>query len=121
MKTQQPRKRTSPGPQSAVLERMNANVAGIDCGAAHHYVAVPVDRAPMPVQSFSTVTSGLRRLVEWLVACRVTSVAMEATGPPGVRPDWLDLGGLLTLLARHVHGDRPPAAAKPASFVIFCN
>jgi hypothetical protein len=59
---------------------MNANVAGIDCGATHHDVAVPVDRAPTPVQSFPTVTSGLRRLVEWLVACRVTSVAMEATG-----------------------------------------
>jgi transposase len=80
MKTHQPRKRTSPAPRSAVLERMNANVAGIDCGATHHYVAVPVDRAPMPVQSFPTVTSGLRRLVEWLVACQITSVAMEATG-----------------------------------------
>ena len=57
MKTHQPRTRTSPAPRSAVLERMNANVAGIDCGATHHYVAVPVDRAPTPVQSFPTVTS----------------------------------------------------------------
>jgi transposase len=78
MKTHQPRGRTSPPPRSAVLERMNANVAGIDCNATHLDVAVPVDRAPMPVQSFPTVTSGLRRLVDWLVACRVTSVAMEA-------------------------------------------
>jgi hypothetical protein len=76
MKTHQPRTRTSPAPRSAVLERVNASVAGIDCGATHHYVAVPVDRAPMPVQSFPTVTSGLRRLVEWLVACQITSVAI---------------------------------------------
>jgi transposase len=78
MKT--PYRHTSPPARSAVLERINPNVAGIDCGATHHYVAVPIDRAPMPVQSFPTVTSGLRRLVDWLVACRVTSVAMEATG-----------------------------------------
>jgi hypothetical protein len=40
MKTHQPRKRKSPAPRSAVLERMNTNVAGIDCGATHRYVAV---------------------------------------------------------------------------------
>lgn len=34
----------------------------------------------MPVQSFKTFTSDLLRLADWLAACRVTSVAMEATG-----------------------------------------
>ena len=33
-----------------------------------------------PVQSFKTFTSDLVRLADWLVACGVTSVAMEATG-----------------------------------------
>lgn len=63
-----------------VLTCLNPDVAGIDCGAAHHYVAVPPDRDPQPVQSFSTFTDGLQRLADWLTACRVTSVAMEATG-----------------------------------------
>ena len=63
-----------------VLEQINPNVAGIDCGAAQHYVAVPPDRDPHPVQAFSTFTGDLQRLADWLTACRVTSVAMEATG-----------------------------------------
>jgi transposase len=64
----------------SVLERINPDVAGIDCGAAEHFVAVPPGRDPTPVQSFRTFTSDLHRLAEWLIACRVTSVAMEATG-----------------------------------------
>jgi transposase len=63
-----------------VLERINLNAAGIDCGSAEHFVAVPPDRDPCPVQSFNTFTSDLLRLADWLTACGVTSVAMEATG-----------------------------------------
>jgi hypothetical protein len=77
------RRRRSPGkPRGSptVLDRINTNVAGIDCGSAEHLVAVPPDRDPTPVQSFQTFTSDLRRLADWLAACRVTSVAMEATG-----------------------------------------
>ena len=64
----------------SVLERINPNAAGIDCGATEHYVAVPPDRDPTPVQSFHTFTSDLIRLADWLTRCRITSVAMEATG-----------------------------------------
>ena len=64
----------------SVLERININVAGIDCGSAEHFVAVPPDRDPAPVQPFKTFTSDLLRLADWLTTCRVTSVAMEATG-----------------------------------------
>ena len=35
---------------------------------------------PTPVQSFTTFTGDLQRLAEWLTTCRVTHVAMEATG-----------------------------------------
>ena len=68
--------RVSPG----VLERINPRAAGIDCGSAEHFVAVPPDRDPTPVRSFKTFTSDLLRLADWLTACGVTSVAMEATG-----------------------------------------
>ncbi len=76
-------RRRSPGKprvSPTVLDRLNPHVAGIDCGAADHFVAVPPDRDPTPVQSFRTFTSDLRRLAEWLTACGVRSVAMEATG-----------------------------------------
>jgi transposase len=71
-----PKKRMSP----SILKRIQPSVAGIDCGSAEHYVAVPPDRDPTPVRSFKTFTSDLHRLAHWLAACRVTSVAMESTG-----------------------------------------
>jgi hypothetical protein len=67
-------------PSPSVLERINPNAAGIDCGSAEHYVAVPPDRDPTPVQSFKTFTADLGRLADWLTRCGITSVAMEATG-----------------------------------------
>jgi transposase len=63
-----------------VLERINPHVAGIDCGATAHYVAVPPDRDSQPVHSFPTFTADLQRLAAWLTACGIKSVAMEATG-----------------------------------------
>ncbi len=69
-------RRTSP----SVLERINPDAAGIDCGATTHVVAVPPDRDTEPVQSFRTFTTDLQRLADWLVACRITSVALESTG-----------------------------------------
>jgi len=88
-----------------VLERINANAAGIDCGAAEHYVAVPVGRDPNPVQSFATFTSDLHRLADWLLACGVTTVAMEATGVYWIPVyEILEERGIEVLLvnARHV-------------------
>ena len=80
MKHNRRRSTGKPRRSPTVLDRLNANVAGIDCGSAEHFVAVPPDRDPTPVQSFTTFTSDLLRLADWLTACRVTSVAMEATG-----------------------------------------
>ena len=74
------RHRRTPRVSPSVLDRINSNVAGIDCGSAAHFVAVPPDRDRPPVQSFKTFTGDLLRLADWLTACRVTSVAMEATG-----------------------------------------
>src|ERR1700720_1065288 len=80
MKYNRRRSTGKPRVSPTVLDRINPNVAGIDCGAAEHFVAVPPDRDPTPVQSFKAFTSDLLRLADWLTACRVTSVAMEATG-----------------------------------------
>jgi transposase len=80
MKNNRRRRSGKPRVSPSLLERINPNAAGIDCGSAEHYVSVPPHRDPEPVQSFSTFTADLIRLADWLVACRITSVAMEATG-----------------------------------------
>jgi transposase len=68
-------------------------------------VAVPSDRSPSPVQCFKTFTSDLLRLADWLGACGVTSVAMEATGVYWIPIyEILDTRGVEVLLvnARHI-------------------
>lgn len=59
---------------------INPNAAGVDLGSREHWVAVPADRSPAPVRRFGTFTSDLEALADWLQQCRITSVAMEATG-----------------------------------------
>jgi len=80
MKLKRRRSLGKPRVSPTLLAHLNPHVAGIDCGAAEHYVAVPPDRDPTPVRAFSTCTTSLHQLADWLTACRVTSVAMEATG-----------------------------------------
>lgn len=59
---------------------LNPHAAGVDLGSREHWVAVPQDRAPQAVRCFGTFTADLEALAEWLSECRITSVAMEATG-----------------------------------------
>jgi len=76
MKDNRRRRPGNPRLSPSLLDRINPNAAGIDCGSAEHFVAVPPDRDPSPVQSFKTFTSDLFRLADWLTACGVTSVAI---------------------------------------------
>ena len=62
------------------LQNIEPNAAGIDVGATKVYVAVPADRDDLPVRSFATFTEDLQRLADWLLQCRITTVAMESTG-----------------------------------------
>jgi len=59
---------------------LESNAAGIDVGAREMFVAVPPDRDAHPVRVFDTFTEDLERLADWLVACGITTVAMESTG-----------------------------------------
>lgn len=63
-----------------VLPELRPDAAGIDLGATVHYVAVPAERAQPAVRSFGTQTGDLHALADWLAACRIQTVAMEATG-----------------------------------------
>ena len=87
------------------LARRFPDAAGIDCGAAAHVVAVPPDRDAESVRTFPTFTPDLHRLADWLLACRVTHVAMESTGVYWIPLfEILEARGLQVLLvnARHV-------------------
>lgn len=63
-----------------MLEQIHEHAAGIDAGAEHHWVAVPEESASPSVRKFPTNTPGLYELADWIVACGVTTVAVEATG-----------------------------------------
>jgi transposase len=62
------------------FETVHGNAAGIDAGSESHFVSVPEDRSSEPVRSFGTFTSDLSTLADWLIECRITTVAIEATG-----------------------------------------
>jgi transposase len=62
------------------LSALNRNAAGIDVGNAEHYVAVREGRDPEPVQTFGSFTSDLHRMAQWLKACSIDTIVMQATG-----------------------------------------
>lgn len=66
--------------QELLKELVHPNAAGIDIGATELVVSVPPDRDEKPVRSFGSMTADLEALRDWLIACGITSVAMESTG-----------------------------------------
>lgn len=65
---------------SSTLEEINQNAAGIDLGSGEHWVCVPTDRADKNVRRFGCFTPDLIAMADWLIECKVNTVAMEATG-----------------------------------------
>jgi hypothetical protein len=59
---------------------VNPHAAGLDIGSEEIWACVPEDRDDQPVRSFGTFTPDLCGLAEWLVSCRIETVAMESTG-----------------------------------------
>jgi transposase len=59
---------------------LNPHAAGIDIGAAEHWVAVPPEADPESVRCFGTCTADLEALAAWLQASGVTTIALESTG-----------------------------------------
>jgi transposase len=66
--------------EQQLLKKIHLNSAGIDIGGESHWVAVPEDRDPSPVQEFRSFTGDLHALADWLEACGIDTVAMESTG-----------------------------------------
>jgi transposase len=68
-------------PQGFVV--IHPRAAGIDVGNDSHWVAVPPDSCPggePTVRKFGTFTADLQAIADWLLACGVTTVALESTG-----------------------------------------
>jgi transposase len=87
------------------IQVVNPSAAGMDIGSEEHFVAVPEDRDPQPIQRFKCYTSDLLRMAEWLKSCGVTTVAMESTGVYWIPAfEVLEQAGFQVLLvdARHV-------------------
>ena len=65
------------------LKQINLRAAGIDIGSAENYIAVPVQavkEGEPTVRCFWVTSPEQDAAVEWLRACGITTVAMEATG-----------------------------------------
>jgi hypothetical protein len=77
--THHPRPPRRTGRPANALTVVHPHAAGIDSGANEHYVAVPGD-GPACVRRFGACTADLEELADWLAACAVTTVALEATG-----------------------------------------
>ena len=84
----------------------SGNVLPILC-SQEFVVAVPPGRCEKPVRTFTTFTSGVHALRDWLLECGITTAAMESTGNY-----WITLYDILTqaginvylVNARHVKG-----------------
>ena len=72
----------SAGKSTAALDpQVNSDAAGIDVGAQELVAAVPPGRGEgPPVRTFSAFTDGIHGLRDWLLECKIRTVAMESTG-----------------------------------------
>lgn len=62
------------------FELINPHAAGIDIGSRSHYVCVGANKDPQPIRKFDCFTPDLHKLADWLIQCKITTVAMESTG-----------------------------------------
>ena len=79
-KNQSTRKPKQPKLHEILQETKNPNAAGIDLAATEAVVAVGLDRDTPAVRTFSLFTRGLHELRDWLLQCKITTVAVESTG-----------------------------------------
>lgn len=73
------RRQASPK-SSAININTHPDAAGIDVGAEEFVAAVPPGRCQQTVRSFTSFTSGVLALRDWLLECGIRTVAMESTG-----------------------------------------
>jgi transposase len=91
------------------LTIVHANAGGIDVGNESHFVAVPPDRDENPVREFGCWTKALNEMAEWLKACRIDTVAVQATGVYWIALyDVLEQHGIQVVLVNAQHTKNVP-------------
>jgi len=99
---------------SDALHVCHPHAAGIDIGAAEHWVAVPPGRDPQPVRRFGTCPADLDALAAWRMDCRVPTVAMASPGVSWMpRFALLEARGVQGLLIEPRHATRAPGRPTP--------
>jgi transposase len=78
--TQNHRAKLKPQDCTLGLGIVHPKAAGIDVGKEEHWVAVPPDMDPEPVQRFGCVTQELQEMAQWLLRCGIDTVALQSTG-----------------------------------------
>ena len=78
--TQHHRAKLKPQDCTLGLGIVHPKAAGIDVGKEEHWVAVPPDMDPEPVQRFGCVTQELQEMAQWLLRCGIDTVALQSTG-----------------------------------------
>jgi len=116
----------------------------LDIGADEISACVPSDRHTRPVRTFATFTADLHALADWLLACRIDTLAMESSGiywlaiseileargirvflinaqqikiPPGRKSDWKDCQWIQRL---HLLGLLQPSFRPDAEKALLC-
>lgn len=98
------------GETNAILNTQHhPDAAGIDVGAEEFVVAVPAGRGGGggDIRTFTSFTSGVEAVRDWLLSCGITTVAMESTGNYWITLyDTIAKAGIEVCLvnARHVKG-----------------
>jgi transposase len=83
----------------ASLSQLNQKCAGIDVGASELFVCIAKTSSKQEVRSFSTFTSDIKHMIDWLKENKVESVAMESTGVYWIVPyEMLEEAGFEVLL-----------------------
>jgi len=91
------------------LPVVHPHAAGLDIGKTEIYAAVPPTADPQPVRVFGTFTPDLHALADWLVACGITTVAIESTGVYWIPVhEVLEARGLQVCLVNASHIQRVP-------------
>lgn len=91
------------------LEIVHPDAAGIDVGNQSHFVAVPGDRDAQPVREFGCWTSDLVKMAEWLKACGIRTVLVQATGVYWIAlKDTVEQQGIEVVVANAQHTKNLP-------------
>lgn len=72
--------KSSPSAPWRGLKVIHPHAAGLDLASDEIWAAVPPASTAEPVRVFGNLTPDLAALADWLTACHVDTVAMEATG-----------------------------------------